>query len=105
MYSLLKPCRTSAAIEAIPTARLVLDLGLCEEILKMSCTIVANAGIMLIVHDLCEVSIHRDGRLILKTDSQEVAARQAARIAGLLQDSPALRKLRDNRGTGRHGRT
>lgn len=98
MYSVLKPCKTSAAFEAIPRERFSLDLDRCEEILKGVCTIVTNAGILLIVNDRCEVSIHKDGRLILKTDSQEVAAEQAGRIAGWLEGTPAIRKHRDSRG-------
>jgi hypothetical protein len=92
MYSLLKPCKTSAAIEAIPGERVSLDLDRCEEILKEVCTIVANAGMLLIVSDRCEVSIHRDGRLILKTGSMELAGEQAGRIAGWLEGTPAIRK-------------
>ena len=98
MYSVLKPCKTSAAFEAIPRERFSLDLDRCEEILKDVCTIVTNAGILLIVNDRCEVSIHKDGRLILKTDSQELAAEQAGRIAGWLEGTPAIRKHRDSRG-------
>ena len=98
MYSLLKPCKTTAAFEAIPRDRFRLDLELCAEILGKTCTIVADAGILLIVSDRCEVSIHRDGRLILKTDSEEVAREQAERIAGWLDGSPALAR---NRGEGR----
>jgi hypothetical protein len=98
MYSVLKPCKTSAAFEAIPRERFNLDLDRSEEILKDVCTIVTNAGILLIVNDRCEVSIHKDGRLILKTDSQEVAAEQAGRIAGWLEGTPAIRKHRDSRG-------
>jgi len=92
MYSLLKPCKTSAAIEAIPGERVSLDLDRCEEILKAVCTIVANAGMLLIVSDQCEVSIHRDGRLILKTGSMELAGEQAGRIAGWLEGTTAVRK-------------
>jgi hypothetical protein len=98
MYSVLKPCKTSAAFEAIPRERFSLDLDRSEEILTKVCTIVTNAGILLIVNDRCEVSIHKDGRLILKTDSQEVAADQAGRIAGWLEGTPAIRKHRDSRG-------
>jgi hypothetical protein len=98
MYSVLKPCKTSAAFEAIPRERFSLDLDRCEEILKEVCTIVTNVGILLIVNDRCEVSIHKDGRLILKTDSPEVAAEQAGRIAKWLEGTPAIRKHRDSRG-------
>ncbi|MFA6333062.1 MAG: hypothetical protein WCX22_08925 [Methanoregula sp.] len=104
MYSLLKPCKTTAAIEAIPKERLVLDLDLCEEILKKNCTIVANAGVMLIVNDRCEVSIHRDARLILKTDDAGLAQEQASRIAGWLAGSSAVRKQTDSGRAGQHCR-
>lgn len=100
MYSLLKPCKTSAAFEAIPRERLNLDLDRSEEILKNVCTIVTNAGILLIVNDLCEVSIHKDGRLILKTDSQDLASNQAGRIAGWLEGTPAIRKHQNGRSSG-----
>jgi hypothetical protein len=98
MYSVLKPCKTSAAFEAIPGERFSLDLARSEEILKEVCTIVTNAGVLLIVNDRCEVSIHKDGRLILKTDSQELAAEQAGRIAGWLEGTPVIRKHRDFQG-------
>jgi len=94
MYSVLKPCKTSAAFEAIPRERYQLDLDRCEETLRPVCTIVANAGVMLIVSDLCEVSIHKDGRLILKTDSETCASEQAGRIARWIEESPAVRKSR-----------
>lgn len=94
MYSLLKPCKTTAAIESIPEKRLSLDLDSCEEVLRERCTIVANAGILLIVHDLCEVSIHRDGRLILKTDAMDLATCQTSRIAGWLEGSRGVRDTR-----------
>jgi len=104
MYSLLKPCKTTAAIEAIPKERLTLDLDLCEEIFQKHCTIVANAGVMLIVSDRCEVSIHKDGRLILKTDNADLAADQAGRIAGWLDGTPAIRKHTGSGGPGQHSR-
>jgi len=103
MYSLLKPCKTTAAIEAMPRERLSLDLDLCEEILKENCTIVANAGVMLIVNDRCEVSIHKDGRLILKTDSPELAGEQAGRIAGWIEGTAALRRSRNYGEPGQRG--
>jgi hypothetical protein len=97
MYSLLKPCKTSAAFNAFPQERFSLDLDQCEEILRPVCTIVAHAGVLLIVNDRCEVSIHRDGRLILKTDSPELASEQAGRIAGWLEGTAAIQKRRDMR--------
>jgi hypothetical protein len=97
MYSLLKPCKTSAAFEAIPRERFSLDLDRCEEILRPVCTIVAHAGVLLIVNDRCEVSIHKNGKLILKTDSQELASAQAGRITGWLAGTPAIQKHRDVR--------
>ncbi|MFA4861283.1 hypothetical protein [Methanoregula sp.] len=104
MYLLLKPCKTTAAIEAIPRNRLVLDLDRCEEILKISCTIVANAGIMLIVSDRCEVSIHKDGRLILKTNDTDLAGDQAGRIAGWLEGTEAIQKDRSSGKAGQRSR-
>ena len=96
MYSILKPCKTSAAFEAIPRERFSLDLDRCEEILKKTCTVITNAGVLLIVSDRCEVSIHRDGRLILKTDAKELAAEQAERIAVWL--SPEIQKPKKRAG-------
>jgi len=98
MYSLLKPCKTTAAFEAIPRERLSLDLYRCEEILGAVCTIVANAGVLLVVSDRCEVSIHRNGRLVLKTESREVAEEQAGRIAGWLAGTSAIKKSRISAG-------
>ncbi|HMA04467.1 MAG TPA: hypothetical protein VKO45_00925 [Methanomicrobiales archaeon] len=99
MYSILKPCKTTAAFEAIPRGHFQLDLALCEKILGKSCTVVANAGVLLIVRDRCEVTIHRDGRLLLKTGSEEVARDQAERIAGWLEGTPAVERRAPGRGS------
>ena len=90
MYSILKPCKTSAAFEAIPRGHIDVDIPVCERGLCDACTIVAQAGVVLIVRDLCEVSIFRNGRLIMKTDSEDLARKQVDRIACWFARDPAM---------------
>ncbi|ATZ60604.1 MAG: hypothetical protein BME93_00105 [Methanosarcinales archaeon Met12] len=84
MY-LVKPCKTSAAYEAIPDKDLCFDIDESAERLKQDYDIVANAKIMLIVKGACEISIHRTGKLIIKTDSEEKAKEAADKIYELLR--------------------
>jgi len=84
VFFLLKPCRSSAAYEAIPTKKVHLDIDTVQLKLEEHYDIVLNAGIMLVIEGLCEVSIHRSGKFIIKTDSEELAKQEAERIYGLL---------------------
>lgn len=80
MFYLLKPCKTSAAFEATPGEDLHLNIDKCAEILKRDYEIVANARIMLVIKDKCEISIHRSGKLVIKTDSEDIAREEAVKI-------------------------
>lgn len=102
MLYLVKPCKTSAAYEAIPDKDLCFDIDESADRLKQDYDIVANVKIMLVVKGACEISIcprseicescnpygistHRSGKLIIKTDSEEKAKDAADKIYELLR--------------------
>ena len=76
---LLRPCKSTAAYEALPTeevGNLKLDLLNCQDKLgTIGYEEVCNAKVLLILKKEIEVTIYPNGKLILKTDSQEQAQR------------------------------
>jgi hypothetical protein len=79
-YSTVRLCSGSGAYEAIPRPRLSLDLPAVKRRLESSGVPVVDARVMLIVSLEREVTLSRNGRVLIKTrDSAE-----AARIFGEL---------------------
>ena len=76
---LLRPCKSTAAFEALPNAGGVdmnLDLPLCRELLQgIGYKDVCDAGVMQIMKKEIEVTVYPSGKLILKTDSEDTAKR------------------------------
>lgn len=71
---LIRPCKTSAAYEAIPERDLHVDLPALEDRLReLGWTSVANAGIMLVVRKRLEATIFQSGKLLIKTQAQPEA--------------------------------
>ena len=79
---LLRPCKSSAAFEAIPNLssmgkqkqKFKLDLTECRNILETSgYEEVCNAKVLLIMKNEIEVTIYPSGKLIIKTDSKSDA--------------------------------
>lgn len=71
---LIQPCRTTAALEAIPEADLDLDINALEPQLERDgWEPRVNAGIMLIVRKQHEATIFRNGRILIKTQDRRVA--------------------------------
>jgi hypothetical protein len=84
-FYLLRPCKTSAAYEAIPKKNIRIDLGKCSSRLKIhGYKIACDAKVMLVVRNGCEISIHPSGKLIIKTDLEDVAKSVADRIYELI---------------------
>lgn len=71
---LIQPCRTAAALEAIPDWDLDLDIAALEPKLEENgWEPRVNAGIMLIVRKSHEATIFRNGRVLIKTQDRHVA--------------------------------
>ena len=74
---LLRPCKTTAAFEAIPDTSgrtYKLDLTNCTKLLvAVGYRLVCDTKVMVIVEKDVEVSIYPSGKMILKTDSKSDA--------------------------------
>lgn len=71
---LLRPCRTSAAYEAIPESDLELDIPRLEaRLMELGWAPLANAGIMLVVRKNVEATIFQSGKLLIKTRERDRA--------------------------------
>jgi ArsR family metal-binding transcriptional regulator len=74
-FFLVKPCKSTAAYEAVPSGNLRLDLSALPSKLKpLGYELIADAKVMLVMmkHDN-EISIYPSGKLLIKVHSQEVA--------------------------------
>lgn len=71
---LIRPCRSTAALEAIPESDWDLDLAKLEpRLVGDGWTSRVNAVIMLIVRKAHEATIFRNGRVLIKTQDVDVA--------------------------------
>lgn len=71
-YYALRLCAGGGAFEAVPAPRLALDLRRAKGTLESHDIPVVDARVMLIAHVGKEVTLSRDGRVLIKTrDSQE----------------------------------
>jgi hypothetical protein len=81
-YSTLRLCSGGGGYEAIPAPRHPLDLAQVRNLFEARSISLIDARVMLIVDMEREVTISRDGRILIKT--QDVA--QAERIFRLLRE-------------------
>ena len=75
-YRELRLCSNKGAFEALPSHPLVLDLSSVREALERRGREVTDARVMLIVPGTPELTIARDGRVLVK--SRDAAAARAA---------------------------
>lgn len=73
-YETLKLCSGRAAFEAIPNPKLALDLPTIRDRLIADGVEVIDARVMLIFSLGPEVTLGRDGRLLIKTDDPKAAS-------------------------------
>ena len=88
-YYSLRLCAGGGAFEAVPAPRISLDLGRVRTTLEAAKVPVVDARVMLILQLDREVTLSRDGRVLIKTKDPEQAAAIFARLGRLL-DLPAL---------------
>jgi hypothetical protein len=79
-YSALRLCSGRSAFEAIPTPRLTLDLAKVRARIQAEGVPVIDARVMLIAGDRQEVTIGRDGRILIKLSREAEADRLLERV-------------------------
>jgi TATA-box binding protein (TBP) (component of TFIID and TFIIIB) len=86
-YSVLELCKNRAGYEAVPNARLKLDLRKLEgELKEAGFEPLANAGILLVVRwEDVELSVFESGKLLFKTREIEKARVAMAAFRGAMQ--------------------
>lgn len=89
-YETVRLCAGGGAYEAVPRPRLALDLAAARQRLEASGIGVVDARVMLIVRLEREVTVGRDGRVLIKTRDPEEALRVFAEISRLLELEPPV---------------
>jgi hypothetical protein len=84
MYRTLRLCSSRGAFEAIPEVPIRLDLGDVRARFEAGGTQVTDARVMLIVRLSPEVTVSRDGRIMVKTRDKAAAERIFRRVVELL---------------------
>jgi hypothetical protein len=75
MYATMRLCSGGGGFEAIPHPRSPLDLAAARRVLEAAGVPVVDARVMLIAKLDREVTIARDGRILVKTRAPEEAER------------------------------
>jgi hypothetical protein len=88
-YRSLRLCAGGGAYEAVPAPRLVLDLRRVKGTLESHDVPVVDARVMLIAQFEREVTLSRDGRVLIKTKDGVEATRIFERLRGWL-DLPSI---------------
>ena len=83
-YYSLRLCAGGGAFEAVPAPRLALDLRRAKEALEAHNVPVVDARVMLIVQLGREVTLSRDGRVLIKTLDNSEASRILSMLGGML---------------------
>ena len=88
-YYSLRLCAGGGGFEAVPAPRLSLDLRQAKTRLEARRIPVVDARVMLIAQLDREVTLSRDGRVLIKTKDGAEAARVFAQLKGIL-DLPGV---------------
>jgi hypothetical protein len=87
-YYSLRLCAGGGGFEAVPSPRLSLDLRRVKGTLESHDISVVDARVMLIAQLEREVTLSRDGRVLIKTKDGDEAAAVFARLRELLELPP-----------------
>ncbi len=86
-FFILKPCKSTAAYEAIPKRKMNLKLDtLKKDLNSAGFKEVCDAKVMIIVEKGTEISIYPSGKLLIKTDQEQLAKASAGEIYKLMTD-------------------
>jgi hypothetical protein len=88
-YSALRLCSGRSAFEAVPRPRRSLDLAEVQARLRSEGVPVIDARVMLIAGERQEVTIGRDGRILIKIPEAEEAQRLFERVLGWIGEAGA----------------
>jgi hypothetical protein len=91
-YSTVRLCSGGGAYEAIPEPKLKLDLGAVRARLEAEKVPVVDARVMLIVALEREVTISRDGRILIKSRDPEQARRLFEEVRARIEPAAAPEK-------------
>ena len=83
-YSTLKLCSNGGAFEAVPRPRVTVDLEDAKRRLEAKGVPVIDARVMLIVRLEKELTLGRDGRVMIKTRDSAEADRLFGELAGVI---------------------
>ena len=84
-YRVLRLCRTSAAMEAIPERRMNLDLYELEKRLRSAgYEIITNLGPIMVAKKDVEITIYDTGKLLLKTKDEGKARKEIEEMEKLI---------------------
>ena len=83
-YTTLKLCSNGGAFEAVPRPRVTVDHARARRELEGKGVPVVDARVMLIVGLTPELTIGRDGRVVIKTRDPAEAERVFGELAGIL---------------------
>lgn len=83
-YYQLRVCSTGGSFEAVPRPRHPLDLKVVREKLEAEQIPVTDARVMLVIRLEREVTVSRDGRMLIKSRDPAEAAAIFARLQRLL---------------------
>lgn len=83
-YYSLRLCAGGGAFEAVPAPRLSLDLRRVKDTLEAHQVPVVDARVMLIAQLGQEVTLSRDGRVLIKTRDSALAAVTFERLRAML---------------------
>lgn len=83
-YYTLALCASKGAFEAVPIPKLTLDLKGAKQRLEAAGIGVTDARVMLIVAMESEVTLSRDGRVLIKSRNAAEAARVFERLRGVI---------------------
>jgi hypothetical protein len=88
-YHAIRPCQSSAAIEAVPKAKVLLNLNALENGFTNhpNYSVEANVGSLLIVNGEFRISIYPSGKLILNTCQMPKAMRVIQELSELLDSA------------------
>jgi hypothetical protein len=84
-YSTLKLCSSGGAYEAAPQPRLKIDLTDAKQRLEAEGLSVVDARVLLLVSGDPEVTLSRDGRILVKTQDRALADATFQRFLRLLR--------------------
>ncbi len=86
--ALVRPCKTSAAYEALPDRQGRLDMARVRAALEAAgFEILLDARIMLLVRGRLECTVYQTGRILMKTQDADAARAAYDELGPLLSDA------------------